>query len=56
VLILGALIRVVGPLAFATWTTHWVLLSGVLWVLAFVLFLATYAPMLVRPRADGRPG
>jgi uncharacterized protein involved in response to NO len=26
------------------------------WTLAFLLFVATYAPILVRPRADGRPG
>jgi uncharacterized protein involved in response to NO len=33
-----------------------VILSGVLWILAFVLFLARYLPMLMRPRADGKPG
>lgn len=31
-------------------------LSGSLWSLAFLLFVAVYAPILVRPRADGRPG
>jgi uncharacterized protein involved in response to NO len=30
--------------------------AAVLWVLAFALFLAAYGPMLVFPRADGKPG
>lgn len=33
-----------------------VAISGGLWVLAFGTFLIRYAPMLLRPRADGRPG
>ena len=33
-----------------------VTLSALLWVLAFALFLLLYAPVLVRPRPDGRPG
>lgn len=31
-------------------------IAAVLWVLSFVLFLVKYAPMLVRPRVDGKPG
>jgi uncharacterized protein involved in response to NO len=30
--------------------------AGALWVLAFALFLVAYAPILCRPRVDGRPG
>ena len=30
--------------------------SGTLWSLAFLLFAIVYAPILSRPRADGRPG
>ncbi len=30
--------------------------SAVLWISAFALFVAVYAPMLLRPRVDGRPG
>lgn len=30
--------------------------AGALWTLGFLLFLWVYAPILVRPRADGRPG
>jgi len=33
-----------------------VIMSGVVWILAFVVFLSRYAPMLLRPRVDGRPG
>ena len=33
-----------------------VIASGVVWILAFVVFLLRYAPMLLRPRVDGRPG
>lgn len=33
-----------------------VLASGVAWVLAFAAFFAIYAPILIRPRIDGRPG
>ncbi len=30
--------------------------AGVAWVAAFALFLLVYAPILLTPRADGRPG
>jgi uncharacterized protein involved in response to NO len=30
--------------------------AALCWILAFVLFLAVYAPMLLGPRADGKPG
>ncbi len=30
--------------------------AGALWLLAFGLFLAAHGPMLLRPRADGKPG
>ena len=33
-----------------------VIVSGVFWILAFGVFLLRYAPMLLRPRVDGRPG
>lgn len=35
---------------------HLLLLSGALWAVAFLLFVLVYAPILIRPRADGRPG
>jgi len=33
-----------------------VISSGVAWILAFAAFVAVYAPILTRPRVDGRPG
>jgi uncharacterized protein involved in response to NO len=30
--------------------------AALCWVLAFLLFLVVYAPMLIGPRADGKPG
>ena len=30
--------------------------TGVLWSTAFVLYLVVYAPILLRPRVDGKPG
>jgi uncharacterized protein involved in response to NO len=34
----------------------WLVLSACAWVFAFGVFLVHYAPILCRPRADGRPG
>ena len=34
----------------------WIALAGLSWLLAFGLFLVIYGPMLLGPRADGRPG
>ena len=33
-----------------------VVVSGVAWMLAFTAFFVIYAPILMRPRIDGRPG
>ena len=30
--------------------------SGLLWIAAFALIVTTYAPILLRPRIDGKPG
>lgn len=53
---LSALLRVVAPLfmpgAYVTLLT----LSAAAWVLAFGGFVVRYAPMLVTPRPDGKPG
>lgn len=52
----AAAARVIGPLLWPAAYGSWLMLSGVLWVLAFLLFLWVHAPMLVRPRVDGKPG
>jgi uncharacterized protein involved in response to NO len=53
---LAATVRVFGAVVTpltppAAWTT-----AGLLWIAAFVLYCAVYAPILVRPRIDGRAG
>ena len=55
-LTLAALVRIAAPqLPFVNYTDG-LAVAGVLWTLAFGLFVLDYAPMLLRPRADGRPG
>jgi uncharacterized protein involved in response to NO len=51
----AALVRVFASL-LPTDYTDWLLVSGILWMLAFGLFLWVYTPILISPRADGRPG
>lgn len=53
---LAALFRVATPLALPHATLEGMALSGALWTIAFALFAALYAPILLRPRVDGRPG
>jgi uncharacterized protein involved in response to NO len=53
---LAALVRTTGP-ALPGNAMYWsTLLAGLLWLATFALFLIVYAPILVRPRADGKPG
>ena len=52
----AALTRVFGPAIRPEQYVLWVDLSAGLWVLAFGLFVLRYAPVLLRPRVDGRPG
>jgi len=45
--------------ASGLWPSHylWVLLaSGLLWTAAFAVYVIVYAPILLLPRADGKPG
>jgi uncharacterized protein involved in response to NO len=52
----AALMRVFGPILFADAWRFWMVASGSLWSLAFILFVVVYAPILCSPRADGRAG
>ena len=53
---LGALVRVVLPLAApAAEPLAWQL-SGGLWIAAYLVFVAVYTPVLLRARVDGKPG
>jgi uncharacterized protein involved in response to NO len=54
--ILAALIRSLLPLLAPGLTDSAWLWSGLLWILAFSLFLLRNLPILTSPRADGKPG
>jgi uncharacterized protein involved in response to NO len=53
---LAAIARVAGPLVHPSWYPAALLVAGALWTVAFLLFLAVYTPILVKPRVDGKPG
>jgi uncharacterized protein involved in response to NO len=53
---LAALLRVVLPLLFPGVYAQSMTASGLAWIVAFGLFVVVYAPMLLRPRVDGKPG
>lgn len=51
------LLRVMGPLVVAAdWLMMVVLAAGGLWLLAYLIFVIVYLPILVKVRADGQPG
>ncbi len=52
----AALVRVGAPLVSASLYRPSLMVAGVLWSLAFALYVAVYAPILAAPRADGKPG
>ncbi len=55
-LLAAAILRGFGPLLWSQTTWLWFHLAGGLWLLAFGGFVWIYAPILWRPRIDGRPG
>lgn len=55
-LALGAMLRVILPLAWPSSMVWAAPLAALAWALSFIAFLAVYAPMLWRPRVDGKPG
>ena len=56
ILTAAALARVFGPLVYPAAMLWWHTLSAGLWSAALLIFTVVYAPMLLRPRADGKPG
>jgi len=52
----AAVVRVFGPAWANSSYAGIILLAAGLWTAAFVLFLWVYGPMLIKPRADGKPG
>lgn len=55
-LLAGGVVRVFLPIIWPADYAMWVFASLVLWILAFGLFIPVYAPMLIKPRIDGRYG
>jgi len=55
-LFIGAIVRVIFPIVLSQFYIYSIGLSQVLWILAFSLLFITYAPMLIKSRADGRYG
>jgi len=52
----AAIIRVLMPVLLIDFYTVSIAVSGILWVLAFSIYLYVYAPMLLKSRIDGQPG
>lgn len=55
-LTVGVLVRVFAGVIAPSHYVDLVSIAAAAWALAFVLYLIVYAPILVLPRADGKPG
>lgn len=55
-LIAAGILRVFGPSLLPINYTTIFTLSSIAWSAAFLLFVIVYTPILLQPRADGRPG
>ena len=55
-LTLSALVRITLPLVDLFNYSTIIMLSGLLWILAFGLFVMKYLPIWLQPRVDGKPG
>ncbi|MFN3786443.1 MAG: NnrS family protein, partial [Thiothrix sp.] len=55
-LLIGTLVRVVAVWLLPQFYAFWILAAQLIWIAAFVLFVWLYAPMLIKPRVDGRYG
>ncbi len=53
---LAGLCRVLLPMIAPGRYGEWIVLAGTFWSTAFMLFVISYARVLVQPRIDGRPG
>jgi uncharacterized protein involved in response to NO len=52
----AAVARVAVPIVAPAWTFPGLIAAGSLWTIAFAIYVLVYAPILMSPRADGRPG
>jgi uncharacterized protein involved in response to NO len=48
--------RVLLPMIAPVQYLSWLAFAQAAWLIAFALFVWVYAPILVKPRADGKPG
>jgi uncharacterized protein involved in response to NO len=55
-IMLAAVIRVFGGMAWPAWYLASIQLSAALWAAAYGLYAVRYWPVLTRPRLDGKPG
>ncbi len=53
-LLFGAIIRVLLPILAPDLYLIWIALSQLCWIVAFLLFIYTYLPILMKPRLDGQ--
>jgi uncharacterized protein involved in response to NO len=53
---LAAIVRILASSFASGMYRDAMIVSAILWTLAFAVFLFRYAPILTRPRIDGRPG
>ena len=53
---MSAVFRVLLPMLAMQYYPSWVMVSGLLWLVGFTVFVAVYAPILFRPRTDGMFG
>lgn len=56
ILQIAAFVRVILPLFMPQMLSAAVIVSGFLWMLAFLGFVLSYGKMLIKPRIDGLPG
>lgn len=55
-LLIVAVLRVIFPLLFPVAHVTWILIAQGVWIVCFVLFIATYAPIWWLSRVDGKEG
>jgi uncharacterized protein involved in response to NO len=51
-----SLARVAGPILVPGWYLSCLALGALLWMVAFVFYVIAFAPILLSPRVDGKPG
>jgi uncharacterized protein involved in response to NO len=57
ILLIAAFVaRVMLPMIATAHYLLWIGIAQAAWLIAFVLIVWVYAPILVKPRADGKPG